>query len=367
MNTNYILYAEKHKDWVYVSYIADVYYRCKDIKYMLSHQNKREALIIGQVFFLLGYNVKVALFCALEECDDRKYKIIFGLEPNFIRMCRKNPDALKIYYATGSYWKHQSGMVKLRTDEFNRQHNAHIKYSRLVEPHESCQLSDFIFQIGSSFTIQTYPEEIRHKIKIVNQSSNLTIQCDLAHKLDNVSFDDFIWMGTDGSILKGLDLVLDYFLKNTQYNLHVVGIIDMDLFYHYRPQLLAASNIFFYGYVNTSSKFFKDLTSYCSFHLFPSASEGCPGSVITLMQMGVIPIVSSWAAFDEIEKYGYVFPDLSVEAIDSAVKWTRTLSIYEKQMLIKNNISYANTKWNLKLFSEQLVNLLKECMLWKIK
>ena len=89
---------------------------------MLSHQNKREALVIGDIFYSLGYNVKIALFNAPEECDTRKYDIIFGLEPNFVTMSQRNPQALKIYYATGAYWKHQLTMVKNRTDLFNTKH-----------------------------------------------------------------------------------------------------------------------------------------------------------------------------------------------------------------------------------------------------
>jgi hypothetical protein len=68
---------------------------------MLSHQNKREALVIGDIFYSLGYNVKIALFNAPEECDTRKYDIIFGLEPNFVTMSQRNPQALSAPCAAG--------------------------------------------------------------------------------------------------------------------------------------------------------------------------------------------------------------------------------------------------------------------------
>ena len=58
---------------------------------MRTHQNKREALIIGEIFYSLGYNVKVARCNAPKECDDRHYDIIFGLDPNFVTMSQKNP------------------------------------------------------------------------------------------------------------------------------------------------------------------------------------------------------------------------------------------------------------------------------------
>ena len=56
---HHILYSLLNRKWAYISYIPEVYYKKKDLHYMLSHQNKREALIIGEIFHRLGYNVKV--------------------------------------------------------------------------------------------------------------------------------------------------------------------------------------------------------------------------------------------------------------------------------------------------------------------
>lgn len=47
----HILYSLFNRKWVYISYIPDVYYNKKNTKYMLSHQNKREALVIGDIFY----------------------------------------------------------------------------------------------------------------------------------------------------------------------------------------------------------------------------------------------------------------------------------------------------------------------------
>lgn len=354
----HILYSLFNRKWVYISYIPDVYYNKKNIKYMLSHQNKREALVIGNIFYSLGYNVKIALFNAPEECDTRKYDIIFGLEPNFVTMSQRNPQALKIYYATGAYWKHQLTMVKDRTDLFNTKHGTHLPYSRLVDAHNSCEIADIIFQIGSSFTIQTYPPKLQNKINIINQSSNFVQECDLKHKLQSVSMKDFMWFGSSGSILKGLDLVLEYFIENPQYNLHVVGPLDEEFIRFYQKQIEKHTNIAFYNFLDTSSKEFMSLAYLCAFNIFPSGSEGCPGSVITLMQMGVIPITSQWGAIDQIEHYGYLLPELSVEAISKAIKWGVTLPQEEFHKIIEENISYSKNTWNLKRFENEFRSLL---------
>lgn len=358
---HYILRSIWNTKWVYISYIPEIYYKKKDNDYMLFHQNRREALVIGKIFFALGYNVKVALYNAIEECDNRQYDIIFGLEPNFITMSKKNSQALKIYYATGAYWEHQYNMVKNRTDQFNIEHKTHLPYSRLVYEHNSCNIANVIFQIGSIFTLQTYPKHLQDKIKIIHQSSNFIRQCDLKWKLNKMSRTDFIWFGSSGSILKGLDLVLDYFISHPQYSLHVVGPIDAEFMEYYQRQLEKHENIFFYGFLSTDSEQFMKLAYQCAFNIFPSASEGgCPGSVITLMQMGVIPILSQWAALDNIEQYGYLLPTLSIDAIDKAIQWAAQLPIEKIHKLVENNILYSKRTWNLELFEKEFSSTLQE-------
>ena len=49
----YTLYSLLNRKWAYISYIPEVYYHKKDKVYMRTHQNKREALIIGEIFYSL--------------------------------------------------------------------------------------------------------------------------------------------------------------------------------------------------------------------------------------------------------------------------------------------------------------------------
>ena len=356
----YTLYSLLNRKWAYISYIPEVYYHKKDKVYMRTHQNKREALIIGKIFYSLGYNVKVARCNAPKECDDRHYDIIFGLDPNFVTMSQKNPQALKIYYATGAYWKHQYSIVKNRIDSFNKKHGTHLPYSRSVDAHNSCEIADIIFQIGSSFTIQTYPPELQNKIKIINQSSNFSQECNLQHKLQSVSIKDFLWFGSSGSILKGLDLVLDFFISHPQYNLPVIGSLDEGFIDIYQKQIDECRNITLYGFLDTNSELFMNLAYLCAFNIFPSGSEGCPGSVITMMQMGVIPITSRWGAIDNIEHYGYLLPELSVEAIGKGVEWASMLPQDKFHKLIRENIYYSTQTWNLEQFENEFRSTLKE-------
>lgn len=182
----------------------------------------------------------------------------------------------------------------------------------------------------------------------------------MQHKLQSVSIKDFLWFGSSGSILKGLDLVLEYFINHPQYNLHVIGSIDEGFIDIYQKQINECRNITLYGFLDTNSKLFMDLAYLCAFNIFPSGSEGCPGSVITMMQMGVIPITSRWGAIDNIEYYGYLLPELSVEAIGKGVEWASMLPQDKYHKLIRENISYSTQTWNLKQFENEFRSTLKE-------
>ena len=77
----------------------------------------------------------------------------------------------------------QANGIWHKAPRYVHKYGIHLPYSRLVDAHNSCEISDVIFQIGSSFTIQTYPSKLQNKINIINQSSNFVQECDLKHKL----------------------------------------------------------------------------------------------------------------------------------------------------------------------------------------
>jgi predicted nucleic acid-binding Zn ribbon protein len=94
------------EDWIITSYLSDVFYKKQDIKYMSSNQNKIESIIINQLFNEMEFNnivldYKIPFYLS----KTKKISIVFGLEPNFIKLIKKFPNSVKVYYATGAYYK----------------------------------------------------------------------------------------------------------------------------------------------------------------------------------------------------------------------------------------------------------------------
>lgn len=78
-----------------------------------------------------------------------------------------------------------------------------------------------------------------------------------------------------------------------------------------------------------------------------------PGSVITSMYYGIIPIVSRWAAFDEIDEMGYLLAGLDEESIQLAIDKVQKLSDEEVENLSLKCVKFAQNTYNLKKFKEE--------------
>lgn len=351
---NHIINNAGGDKWFFISYIIEPFKRKKGDTYFNGHQNRQEALIIAEVVRELGYSYVYNDYNKFLNFRKRGFEVVFGLEPNFEVMCKKNPKALKIYYATGAYFKHQNSMIINRTNAFSKKYNTNYPYKRLVKEHNSCEIADYIFQIGSKFTIETYPEHLRNKVIIINQTSHVFDDISLGEKIKTFSKKDYIWFGSGGTILKGLDLVIEYFLLNNSLNLHIVGPIEKEFLSVFNSQVETATNISMYGFLDVESNEFRDLANKCTFLIYPSASEGCPGSVINLQKLGVIPILSRWASCDKILELGYQLKDLSLISITDGINWSQALTQVDLVNLIKKNHNFIISTHDTDKFKKEI-------------
>lgn len=346
-SSKYISKIGDNKPWVFISYIPEAIHFSFDDTYLNAHQSHREMLEIVKVYNEMGYNVYCSNFMN-KHIPKMKFDIIFGIEPAFVSACEYNPKALKIYYATGAYSGHQNTMIRKRTDEFNRKWQINYPYQRLVHEKDFLSNVDKILQIGSIYTIDTYPVHVRKKITTIHQSSSMLRNIDTLNK-DYSNRHDILWIGGGGEILKGLDLCIDALGGNANYDLHIVGNVGDDFKRIYSKY----KNIHYYGFLNINSSEFLHICEKCNFLIYPSCTEGMPGSVINSMYLGVIPIVSRWAAFDEIQKYGYLLKDLTVSAIHESLEWIKKLEKSDIKNMSEQCVTYSRETYNLERFARE--------------
>ena len=351
---------DKNAPWVFISYLAEVFYNLHDKSYLNSHQNKKETIEIVKIFNNLGYNVYIQDYYSGAKLPKlKKVEIVFGIDILFDKACRYYNPKYKIYYGTGAFWRHQNKQIYTITDNFNKQYNSQIPYRRLTNENCSSEIADKILQIGSHYTIATYPEDLRNKITIIHQSSQLTNDTDnVCYSLEN----EYLYLGSSGPLLKGLSLLVDYFSNHKDNILNVVGPVEDDIYKALKNDL--TDNIIFHGYMNVNSEDFKKITDKCNFLVFPSGSEGgCPGSVLTAMKKGLIPIVTPWAAFDEIEEYGYLLKNWDVTSIEQGIEWSHKLSKKEIELRKVKCKRYVSKTYNINRFSEEFYDYFKGILL----
>ena len=350
----YISKVKGSNEWVYISYIPEVFYNSWNKKYMQGHQSRQEMIEMVKIFNKMGYNVFVSNFVHYS-LPDINVKFVFGLEPGFINASKKYFNAYKIYYATGAYYGHQNKMIIDRTDEFNNKHHFTYPYQRLVKTYDHLNYADRILQIGSHYTVYTYPLKYQPLISTIHQSS--TVAFDSNFEVLYAEMNEYIWIGGGGSILKGLDLIFDYFSMNTDKVVHIIGQIDKEFLSIYED--IIGNNIHIHGYMNINSAEFKSIISRCNYLIYPSCTEGCPGAVISAMSYGIIPVVSQWAAFDDIEDIGYLIENLTCEGINKIVSKIENLD--KETVLLKKQIcrKYVFETYNLQRFSEEFTMYFK--------
>lgn len=348
----YISKVSRNAPWVYISYIAHPFY----MRDLSCHQNLRETIRMVKVLNDLGLNVYVQDYRSKSKLPQLKeVKMVFGHEPNLIRAAEKYPDALVVQYNTGAYVEHQNSQIVNMTDYVNKKYHSNIPYYRLIDVsdnqysiYRAYEISDRILQIGSRFTIETMPEKYRDKIVLIHQSTQVARDVLVVDAAEN----EFLFLGSGGNMLKGVPLLLEYFTVHQDCVIHIVGPIEEDFQELILDEL--TPNIHFYGFMNVNSDEFVGIAKKCNFILFPSGSEGCPGSVLCAMQYGLIPIVTPWAAFDEIEDYGYLMDyNWNVESVDKGVKWALQLSPKERLYRKQRCKEYVEKYYNLDRFGKE--------------
>jgi hypothetical protein len=137
--------------------------------------------------------------------------------------------------------------------------------------------------------------------------------------LKRKSAKSFLYIGGNGLICKGLDLVLEAFDGLSHLTLDVCGPEgEADFWGFYRPLMERNPQIRFHGFVDVTGPVFKNITSRTAFNIFPSCSEGCATSVVTAMRRGVIPVVTPESGVD-VYDFGYELQNATVEGVRDVV------------------------------------------------
>lgn len=327
----------------------------------MPHTNAPEAGVIIKEFIRRGYCVDV-ITCAsdaiISNVVNERYDIIFGSGEPFYCVALQNPNAKKIIYLTEAAPRTYIGNEIERLSYYYNRH--HIRKQPIrggkFYSDEQISIADMGIVIGNEWTKSTFNYFHKLPIKKIKPTGlkNSRFCFDTIHPSKN----NFLWFGSNGAILKGLDILLDAFTELPECNLYICGLPskEMDILNAYKSQ----KNIHLVGYVNVQSQEFLNIVSKCMFDIFPSGGEGMATSVLTCMRHGMIPVVTKETGVDVDDGMGYSLTDYHVEYLIEEIRKLKDESDEKLHAMRERIYLYANEQFCLEYFQAQLSIIMDE-------
>lgn len=302
----------------------------KKLRTSYRHTNDSEIVEIIRIFHQFGFIVDVV--DRESPWDDIKpllknaYTVYFAnaagnSAPLHVDISREINAQCKIYYAAGPEPGYSNELVHKRHANFDERTGTTCVRRRILrDSNFDARLfgMDAIFYMGNEFSESTFRRVSSIPMFRLLPSTSPLLAMDLAI-LKRKSSMSFLYLGGNGLICKGLDLVLEAFDGLSHLTLDVCGPDgETDFWEYYRPLMERNPQITFHGFVDVTGPVFKSITSRAAFNIFPSSSEGCATSVVTAMRRGVIPVVTPESGV-EVGDFGYELEKATVEGVRDVI------------------------------------------------
>jgi len=335
----------------------------------LSHTNYAEAIAMAEVFKELNYNVDIVNYNSKRKLEYKKYDLIIGFgEPLINSFYQNKSRCITIYYGTGMHVCHQNNASLNRLEEVYNKKNVWVLDSiRIVEKTWSIQttLVDYMIMFGNQVVMESYKQYFHKPIyniplssyEILNLPSNIEL-------INNKNYDgakrNFIFMSSSGLVHRGLDLLLEIFSENPSLHMHIFASIDNELGFKkaYYNELYNSQNIHVYGFIPLDSETFLTTIKKSAFCLYPSCSEAGAGSVINLMNHGILPIVTDESSIKQNE-FVTKIDSISKKAIQNSINLATQIPNKE---LLENSLKclkYTRKEHSLESYKQGLLTALQ--------
>lgn len=280
---------------VYVMHVIPYYVAGKlDSAPMLNeHSMYWETVEMVRQLNARGYVVDFYDVTCTEYIAWEQYQVAFVQNARLAECPEKLP-LKKVFYCTENYWAFQNLAEMERLRSFHARTGIWVAPERQTPVRFSDEHADFMTSFGTVFQQQYYssrPQKHLLNISVAKQPTHVVKNVEAARA-------NFMWMGSGGTILKGIDIVVEAFLGVPEAHLYIAGAIEREprIWAWLQPLLATHPNLHYLGWVDVATDKFAALANQCIGQVYPSASEGGPGAVAQLLHFGLIPIVTRSAA-----------------------------------------------------------------------
>lgn len=306
---------------VLLSYVIDGVLARSEAEVPHGHPHFWETRAMAELFRDEGYTVDVIHWTRRGPPPRLDYAIYIDVRRNFDRYAALLPTScLKIAHMDTAHHLVHNGNQRKRLDALKTRRGITLPPFKLVEENHAAEQADLITILGNDFTRDSFAFAGKpvHRIRLSNSFTYALP----AGKDFTSSRKRFLWMGSEGFVHKGLDLVLEAFAGLPDFHLTVCGPIDREPLFQnaFREWLYHTPNIHTEGWVDVAGPRFTELARSCVGLVYPSCSEGGGGCVLTAMHAGLIPVVTREASVDLDPACGILLPGDSVAEIQHAVR-----------------------------------------------
>jgi glycosyltransferase involved in cell wall biosynthesis len=308
--------------------------------------NRGIAQEIPRVLNELGYSVDIVNYDNRSWLPDRNYDLFIGHGGiNFEPISQRLPaSTIRVYFATGIYWREWNAKNKRRAEEMVSRRGVPLSSYRAIENEEEYALnnSDGIICLGNGAAVQTYGR-FPHVIGINNAIFPVDWEGWRGKDFEG-GRKHFLFFSGRGNVHKGLDLLLEAF-AGTDLHLHVCQHLEPDFADVYRQELTGHPNIHVYGFIPMRSQKFTALATQCDWVISPTCAEGQPGAVLECMAHGLIPILSEEANID-IGTWGIPLPDCRIDTLRSTGLRASVMEMELIRQMTTEAVDVARTQYS---------------------
>lgn len=344
--------CDRNNGNVLLSYINKPFQLMIDSPLFYSHTNYWECLKIAEVWNASGYAVDVINWHNNDFVPKKDYSFFIDIHSNMERIAPYiNQKCKKILHITGAHWLYQNKAEYARLLSLQERRGVTLSPRRLAKPSQGIEFADCATILGNDFTQSTfrYAKKPLYPIPI-----STTVRYPWFEEKDyDKCRKRFLWIGSSGLVLKGLDLVLEAFSQMPEYSLTICGPIKQEADFEraFFKELYQTPNIRTIGWMDINSPQFTDIVMNNIGMIYPSASEGQAGSVVQCMHAGLIPIISYQSGVD-IRNFGITLCECSIDEIKNSIAEISALPAKELKLMSEMTWKYANTHYTREKFAE---------------
>jgi glycosyltransferase involved in cell wall biosynthesis len=334
------------------------------------HTNHLECLFATKTLSEMGYNVDVIDFDHHKRIDYKQYDVIYGFGNQFEQSFYDSSFIGKrIVYSPGCNTVYSNLVSCLRLKDYMR-NGGSLNPNLLRTTGEAWPLqkylSDAVICLGNEFVLNTYKQDY-------DQTSYYRINCfplELKEDIGLIKKDfstakyNLLWFGSQGSVHKGLDLVLRLIDQHPNLKLYIRGLSlkhEHDIINQFQ-YLIAQNRLDIKPFVDINSKEFNELMQTCGAVIFPSASEGGAAALLTVMKHGsLIPIITKACGLD-IDDISFVANETSFDAIGNQLNRYLKTKDTELEELSKRIRQEVTEHYSQELYQNHLKKILNNIM-----